>query len=157
MSKTARRTLEFDSLEGKVLLSSGLADPAATVSQRKALHLQLRGKLYGLPSGASGPDGYSVSSFPVNGHVVAMGNVSGAFFLRYTFISYGKLPDLSKSNLVLQNQNGSVRISLNATGTHHYKFMIMSGTGSYTNASGTGYIAISSRYYSLDFTIKMYV
>ena len=155
MANIRQRALQFDSLEGKILLSTGMADPAATVYQHKAPRFHMNGNLYGLPSGTSGPDGYSVTTFPIGGHVASMGNVVGAFYLSDTFIPIGKLPNLSKATLVLANQNGSVRLALNSSRTHHYRFTIISGTGNDTWASGTGKLAISSSHNSLDFKIKL--
>jgi hypothetical protein len=156
MSKTTRRTLEFESLEGKVLLSSGIANPAASVFKYRVLRFHLNGNLAGIPSGTAGPSGYLVSSFPVAGRVGSMGNVSGAFYLAHTFVPFGKLPDLSKSSLVLANQKGSIAIALDASGSHHYTFKIMSGSGTYTYASGSGFLRISPSGNSLDFIIKMH-
>ena len=144
MSKTTRRTLQFESLEGKVLLSSGMANPAATVFNYKTVRFHLNGNLEGVPGGTVGPSGYLVSSFPMVGHITSMGNVSGAFYLMHTFIPYRKIPDLSKSSLVLANQKGSIAIALDASGSHHYKFKIMSGSGIYTYASGSGNLTISA-------------
>jgi hypothetical protein len=155
MSKTTRRTLEFESLEGKVLLSSGIAIPATSVFKYKALRFHLNGSVAGIPSGTVGPSGYLVRSFPLAGRVASMGVVSGGFYLTHTFVRFGKLPDLSKASLVLANQKGSVAIALNASGSRHYKFKIMSGTGTYTFASGSGTLAISASRNSLDFIIKM--
>ena len=155
MARTRRHSLQFDSLEGKVLLSTGMADPAAVVHQQKAQRFLLNGKISVLPSGSAVPNGYIVSSFPINGHLASMGNVHGAFFLKYSFIPIRKLPDLSKSSLLLVNQYGSVNIALNATGSHHYKFTIMSGSGAYTFASGGGKLIISATHDSPYYTIKM--
>ena len=155
MAKTRRHTLGFDSLEGKVLLSAGMADPAATVFRQKATHFHLNGKLEGIPSGTAVPNGFMVSSFRLNGNVPSMGTVEGTFYLKYKFIQFGKLPDLSKSVLVLDNQKGAVNISLNATGSHHYKFAIISGSGVYTFASGKGNLTVSGSRKSPEFTIKI--
>jgi hypothetical protein len=155
MSKTTRRTLEFESLEGKVLLSSGMANPTTTVFKARAIRFHSGGNLTGAPTGLVGPSGYVVSSFPLAGHITSMGNVSGAFYLTHTFVPFRKLPNLSKASLVLANQKGSVAIALNASGSHHYKFKIMSGSGTYTFASGTGNLTISASRNSLDFIIKM--
>jgi hypothetical protein len=155
MARIRQHLLGFDLLEGKVLLSKGMADPAAIVHQQRALRFHLNGTIKGLPAGISVPDGYIVSSFFVNGHVASMGNVSGAFYIADTYIPIGKLPDLSKASLVLANQKGSVRIALNTSGSHHYKFTIMSGTGIYTYASGKGHLTISATRHSPDFIIKM--
>lgn len=156
MARTRQHSLQFDFLEGKVLLSSGIADPAAMVHQQQVHQFHLNGIFYGLPSGTSGPDGYVVSSFPIDGHAASMGNVHGAFFLSRTFVRVGKLPDLSKATLTLANQKGSVNIALNASGSHHYKFTVMSGTGMYTFASGTGKLTISASRSSLDFVFKVH-
>lgn len=154
MANTRRRTLQFDSLEGKVLLSTGMADPAATIYQHKASRFRMNGNLSGLPYGTSGPDGYSVTMFPVEGHVASMGNVGGSFYLTHTFVPVGKLPNLSKATLILGNQNGTVRLTLNSSRGHHYRFTIESGTGTDTFASGTGKLTISSSH-SLDFKIEL--
>lgn len=156
MTRARRRSLAFDSLEGKILLSTGMADPAATVFQHRRPRFHLNGTLLGLPSGTSGPDGYSVSSFSVGGHVASLGNAGGAFYLSDTFIPIGKLPDLSKASVVLANQNGSVHLTLQASRTHHYLFTIISGTGGYSRASGSGKLTISSSHNSLDFIIKLH-
>jgi hypothetical protein len=155
MAATRQRALRFDCLEGKVLLSTGMADPAATVHQETANRFQLNGKLHGIPSGTAVPNGFMVSSFQISGNIASMGVVEGAFFLKYDFIQAGKLPDLSKANLVLANQQGRVNISLNATGSHHYKFTIMSGSGIYTFASGKGNLTVSGTRKSPEFTIKL--
>jgi hypothetical protein len=155
VARSTQRTLGFDCLEGKVLLSTGMADPAAIVHQAKANRFHLNGKLHGIPSGTAVPNGFVVSSFVLNGNVASMGTVEAAFFLKYDFIPSGKLPDLSKATLVLLNQKGRVNIALNATGSHHYKFTIMSGSGEYTFASGKGSLTISGSHKSPVFTIKM--
>jgi hypothetical protein len=155
MLRSMRHTLTFDSLEGKTLLSSGIGNPTAAAYLQKTSRFHLNGKLNGQPSGTAGPEGYMVSSFLVSGHLASMGNIQGAFFLKYTFIRAGKLPDLSKSTLVLENQTGSVDISLNATASRRYKFTIMSGSGAYTFASETGHLTISANHKSPFFSIKI--
>ena len=155
MARTRRHSLQFDSLEGKVLLSTGMADPAAVVHQAEGTSFPSERQDCRIPSGSAVPNGYIVSSFPINGHLASMGNVHGAFFLKYSFIPIRKLPDLSKSSLLLVNQYGSVNIALNATGSHHYKFTIMSGSGAYTFASGGGKLTISATHNSPYYTIKM--
>ncbi len=156
MASSRRRTLGFDCLEGKLLLSTGMADPAAIVHQAKANRFHLNGTLRGIPSGTAVPNGFIVSSFVLSGNVASMGNIEGAFFLKHSFIPSGKLPDLSKATLVLLNQKGRVNIALDATGSHHYKFTIMSGSGDYTFASGTGNLTVSGSHKSPYFTIKMH-
>jgi hypothetical protein len=155
MANTRQRTLQFDSLEGKILLSTGMADPAATIYQHKAPKFHLNGNLYGFPSGTSGPDGYNVTAFPIGGHVASMGNIGGSIYLSDTFVPIGKLPNLSKATLILFNQSGSVHLTLNASRSHHYRFTIISGTGDDTWASGSGRLTISSSHDSLDFKFKV--
>ena len=66
MSRTTRRTLAFDAMEGRVLLSSGMADPAAVVHRAPAqvpgqpAQFLLNGTLKGIPFGTVGPDGITV-------------------------------------------------------------------------------------------------
>jgi hypothetical protein len=156
MSNNKRRALGFESLEGKLLLSSGMADPAAVVFRHRTMRFVLNGAISGIPSGMSGPSGYVISSFPVSGHLTSMGNVSGAFYLKNTFVQFGKMPDLSKSSLVLSSPKGTVGIALNASGSHHYKFRVMWGTGTYTYASGVGSMMISANRNSLAFLIKVH-
>ena len=74
MARTTQHAIAFDSLEGKVLLSREIADPAVAVYQYNALRFHLTGALYGLPSGISGPDGYIMSSVSLSGRVASMGN-----------------------------------------------------------------------------------
>ena len=155
MARTRQHALEFDALEGKILLSTGMADPAASVYQQKALPFHLNGKLQGFLSGSAGPEGFVVSSFTLQGHTASMGTVQGAFFLKNSFIPAGKLPNLSKASLYLVNPSGSVSIALDATGSHRYKFTIMSGTGKYTFAAGHGKVMISASHNSPEFIITL--
>ena len=58
--------------------------------------------------------------------------------------------------LVINQEKAEVNISLETpTGSHHYKFTIMSGSGDYTFASGNGKLTISGSHKSPEFTIKM--
>jgi hypothetical protein len=155
MSKSTRRTLQFELLEGKTLLSSGMASPAAIVYQLKTPKFHLNGTLRGVPFGTSGHEGFVVSSFPISGHVASMGNVSGAFYLTYPIVGKGKMPNLSSASLVLANQSGSVDISLDAFGSHKHKFTMMSGTGIYTYASVKGTLTISPGHHSHNYVIKL--
>jgi hypothetical protein len=155
MTKTTRRTLQFESLEGKTLLSSGMANPAAAVHQYRTPRLQLNGTLYGIPSGSSGPEGYVVSSFPISGHIASMGNVTGSLYLTYNIVGKGQMPNLSSASLVLANQAGSVDISLNAFGSSQHKYTIMSGSGIYTYASGKGTLTLSPGHHSHNYVIKL--
>ena len=155
MARTRQHVLAFDSFEGKVLLSTGMADPAAAVHRDRAVRFFLNGTLRGTPTGTSVPDGYLVSAFSANGSLKSMGNVDAAVFLANTFISQGKLPNLSKANVVLFSRDGTVTLALNASGSHHYKFTVMSGTGAYAFASGTGKLTISGNHKYPDYTMKL--
>jgi hypothetical protein len=155
MARTRHHVPAFDSLEGKVLLSTGMADPAATVYKQKAIRFNLDGTLRGIPYGTSIPDGYLVSSFSANGSLKSMGYVEAAIFLKNTFISKGKMPNLSKATLVLFSRDGTVTLSLNASGSHHYKFTVMSGTGPYSFATGTGKITITGNHNYPNYTLRV--
>ena len=96
MARTRRHALEFDSLEGKLLLSTGMADPAATVHQQKAIRFHLNGMLSRTPIRHSRPNGFIDSSFPLNGHVASMGTVEGAFFLKYSYSPVENCPTSAK-------------------------------------------------------------
>lgn len=127
----------------------------STIYLHKTAPIHLNGKLDGVPTGTAVPNGFMVSSFLLNGRVASMGTVEGALFLKYRFIEFRKLPDLSKASLELFNQKGSVNIALNATASHHYKFKIVSGSGDYTFASGNGNLTVSGSHNSPEFTIRM--
>jgi hypothetical protein len=142
MSRTKRRSLEFDTLDARVLLSQGLADPAVAVQQDVVKHLQLNGGLSGLALGSAVHNGFSVSVFLVQGHVGSMRRVTGVLNLADTLIPAGKKPDLSNSSLVLANKQGNVVLSIKRTTTRYYDFDIVSGSGAYTGATGSGFIVI---------------
>ena len=99
MARNRRHTLGFDSLEAKGDYHFQQEWPTLQPPfiNQKATHFHLNGKLNGIPSGIAVPNGFIVSSFLLNGNVASMGTVEGAFFLKYRFIQFGKLPDLSKS------------------------------------------------------------
>jgi hypothetical protein len=156
MLKTKRRLLQFDSLEGKVLLSTGMADPAMTLHRERAKRFLLDGALHGLPTGSPGPDGYSVTSFAVGGHVGSMGKVTGKFYLADTLIPIGKPPDLSNAWLILADQKGSVQLRIAASRTNHYRFTITSGTKSEASATGSGSVTISSGRGAINFIIRLH-
>jgi len=156
MLKTRRHVLQFDSLEGKVLLSTGMADPATTVHREKVKRFLLNGALSGLPTGSPGPDGYSVTSFSAGGHAGSMGKVNGTFYLADTLIPIGKPPDLSNSWLILINQKGSVQLRIAASKKNDYRFNITSGTGSDAAVTGSGSVTISSSQGSINFIIKLH-
>ena len=156
MLNTKRRLPQFDSLEGKLLLSVGIVDPATTVHRETAKQFLLNGSVSGLPNGSSGIDGYIETSFPIAGHLTSMGNVSGSFSLEDAFIPIGKKPDLRGASLTLENSKGSVQLAIGQSKKHQYKFTIVSGTDRYVSASGSGTMAISSPQDALDLVIKLH-
>ena len=150
MLKAHRRLLAFDSLEGKVLLSIAMADPAVTVHQSATKRLVLNGSLQGLPTGSFGSKGLAVTSFPVSGHLGSMGKVSGFFLLSDKVVARGKLPDLSNSLLILTNQKGSLLLGIKHSIAKRYSFQLLGVTrqllGATTHAtsvSGSGFLTIS--------------
>jgi hypothetical protein len=156
MLKTKRRTPQFDSLEDKVLLSTGMADPAATVKRDAVKRFLLNGALYGIPSGTTGPEGYSVSTFSVGGRTASMGNVSGSFNLADTFVPIGKRPDLGNASLTLTNLKGSVQLAIAPSKTNLYHFTITSGTNHYAAATGSGKLTIAPTQGSINFVIMVH-
>lgn len=137
MSKTTRRNLSFDDLEGKVLLSAGMADPAAAVHRATTHGLSLKGMLTGAPS----PAGPVVNSFAIKGNAVAMGRVKGTLTLAIPLTS-GHSPNLSGATLTLRNSLGSVQLTIGKSTVKYYNYLITSGSGSFASASGSGLITL---------------
>ncbi len=156
MLKTKRRHLQFDSLEGKLLLSAGKAGPAASGHREVAKPLVLTGVLSGLPNGQPGLDGYTETSFPVSGRLGSMGNVTGSFGLADAFIPVGKLPDLNGASLTLKNQKGTVDLTIRQAKKKEYMFTVVSGTDDYTSASGSGTITVSTPAEALNLAINFH-
>jgi hypothetical protein len=145
MSRTTRRTLTFDAMEGRVLLSSGMADPAAVVHRARTsvTHFLLNGTLRGIPFGTVGPDGINVSSFTLVGKAKSMGKVAGSLALNDRIIAPGRKPDLSNATLNLSNNKGSVQLKMAASPSNRYIFVVSSGSGAYASAIGSGVAAVS--------------
>jgi hypothetical protein len=156
MLKTKRRTLQFDSLEGKVLLSTGMADPAVTVKRDIVKRFLLNGSLAGLPIGSTGPAGLSMTTFSAAGHVASMGNVNGTFNLADTFVPIGKRPNLSNATLMLTNSKGSVQLMIAASKTSVYHYTITAGTDHYASATGSGTLMIAPAQGSINFVIALH-
>jgi hypothetical protein len=155
MLNTKRRVPQFDCLEGKILLSTGMAEPAATDHRDAVKRFVLNGSLSGLPNGSPGIEGYTETSFPVTGRLASMGKVSGSFALEDAFIPTGKKPDLSGASLSLENSKGSIQLNIAQSTKHQYKFTIVSGTESYVSVSGSGTMIVSSPRSTLDLVIKL--
>src|SRR5213592_2341187 len=114
MPKTTRRTLGFDSLEDKVLLSTGMADPATTRG------LYLKGVLTGVYNPNGSPNGVVVSTFTVKGSAGSMGKVKGTLALAKPLTPGGK-PDLSAATLTLANRQGRVQLSIGTSSAKYYQ------------------------------------
>jgi hypothetical protein len=106
--------------------------------------------LHGMPAGLTGPDGYTISSFSVTGHLGSMGAVQGTFLLRDAFIPIGKLPNLSKSLLIVSNRKGSLLLAIQPSSTNRYHFQIVAVTSSYASASGSGVVTVLAARRSID-------
>jgi hypothetical protein len=141
MPKTKRRSLEFDSLEGKVFLSIGMANPAVAVHRAVVKRISLTGSLTGVYAPAGSPDGIVVNAFDVKGTLGSLGKVKGVFTLASPFVPGGK-PNLSNASLILSNKKGTVGATIGTSSTKFYDFVITSGTGLYAMASGSGVITL---------------
>ena len=157
MSKTKHRLLQFDSLEGKVLLSTGMDNDLAKTKHHDTIKpFVMNGSLSGLPNGSPGVAGYTATSFPVAGHLASMGSVHGSFSLADPFIPIGKLPDLAGASLTLENSRGTVQLAITQTKKNNYKFTIVSGTEHYVSAAGAGKMEIESSRASLDLVVDLH-
>lgn len=156
MLKTKRHLPQFESLEGKVLLSTGMTNPAKAKHHDTAKRFVMTGSLSGLPNGSPGTAGYTEKSFPVTGHVASMGKVQGSFNLTDSFIPIGKMPNLAGASLTLENPKGAVQLAIAQTKKHDYRFTIVSGTDHYATASGSGTIAITSPRSTIDLVVSLH-
>jgi hypothetical protein len=156
MLKSRRRSLQFDSLEGKVLLSAGMADPAVTVHRHVSKAFTLNGSVHGLPTGSFVSQGLDVSSFLVSGQLGSMGKVGGTFLLSDRLVPHGKLPDLSNSLLILTDKKGSLLLGINPSHTNHYSFAIIGVTTGFISVTGTGSLAIAPNPHSDTLAITLH-
>ncbi len=158
MLKTKRRSLQFDCLEGKMLLSNALADPATVIQQDVVKHFHLNGALVGLPLGSASHSGFSVSTFLVQGHIASLHRVTGFLNLADTLIPTGKKPNLTSASLTLVNRQGSVVLTIYKTTNRYYDFKVVSGTDSYADAAGSGILTIRSSTNSgaINFVIRLH-
>jgi hypothetical protein len=164
MSRTTRRILAFDAMEGKVLLSSGLGHPAAVAqpaaavhrAQAQLSHVLLNGTLAGIPFGTVSQGGVTVSSFTLKGKAQSMGKVTASLGLTDTLISPGKEPNLSNATLTLSNARGSVQIKMASSPSNRHIFIVTSGTGTYASAygSGTAVISFNQRMHEYQITLR---
>jgi hypothetical protein len=158
MSRTTRRTLTFDAMEGRVLLSTGMADPAAAVHRDKAQisHVMLNGTLVGIPFGTVGPSGITVTSFNLTGKAKSMGKVSASLALNDTLIAPGGPPKLSNATLTLSNAKGSVQIKMAASPSNRYVFIVTAGSGNFASAYGSGTAVISYKQHKHEYQITLH-
>jgi hypothetical protein len=156
MLRTRRRQLQVDFLEGKVLLSVGMADPAKMAHRETVKPFLLSGALSGLPEGSPGVNGFTETSFPVSGHVASMGSVSGSFELQHTLIPIGKLPNLAGATLTLENSKGSIQLAIAPSKKQRYDSKIVSGSDAYAAKSGSGTLKISSPRNALDLVVSLH-
>jgi hypothetical protein len=145
MSRTARRTPAFEGMEGRVLLSSGMRDPAAHVyrSQVSTGHFVLNGTLVGIPYGTVSQDGIVVTAFPLSGRVKSMHKVTGSLLLTDPIISPGRQPDLSNATLTLSNARGTVQIKTAESPSNRHVFIVTYGSGAYASVYGSGMAIIT--------------
>jgi hypothetical protein len=148
MPRTTRRTPTFDAMEGRVLLSSGLKDPAGHVhrSLARTVHFTLNGALVGIPFGSVGQDGIVVSAFPMAGTAKSMGKVTGSLDLADNVIKPGRQPNLDNATLTLSNARGSVQIRMAASPSNRHVFVVTYGSGAYASAFGSGTVIITYKH-----------
>jgi hypothetical protein len=158
MSRNTRRTPTFDAMEGRVLLSSGLRDPAAQVyrSEVSPAHFKLTGTLVGIPFGTIGPDGIVVSSFPLSGRVKSMGKVTGSLLLTDTIIAPGDQPDLGNATLTLSNARGTVQIKTAESPSNRHVFIVTAGSGAYASVYGSGTAVITYNWRMHEYRIALH-
>jgi hypothetical protein len=145
MPRTTRRTLAFDAMEGRVLLSTGMAHRAVAADRAKASvsNFELTGVLRGIPFGTVGPDGINVSSFTLAGRTKSMGKVAGSLTLNDTVIAPGEKPDLGNATMTLSNMRGSVQLKMDASPSNRYIYIVSAGTGVYSSIYGSGAAVIT--------------
>lgn len=158
MIRSRRAVLQMDCLESKVLLSTGLADPARAVHLHMVRRFDSSGRLDGSPSGISSPGGYTITTFNVYGQVNSMGRVGGAFLLADTFVPLRKLPNLSNAQLVLVGHKSEVVLQLAAKPTHAnvYHYKMVAGSGDFATAFGAGVLTIRANPGSLDLSVRLH-
>ncbi len=158
MSRTTRLTPTFDAMEGRVLLSSGMRDPAAQVHRSLAStgRFKLNGALVGIPFGTVSQDGIVVSAFPLSGRAESMGKVTGSLVLTDNIITPGRQPDLGNATLTLSNARGSVQIKTAVSPSNRHVFIVTYGSGAYASVygSGTAIITYNRRMHEYEITLR---
>ncbi len=159
----------FDSLEGVVLLSTGMATASrsAHVDTLPGVHLELNGTLHGnktvlvvdarvpVPANSHIVE-ETLSYFDTSGRLSTLGKVSGSFGPNEaTDTPLGQLPNLSNLTLELSNHAGSVQLTLSSSSTNEYQFKVSGGTGSYGAAHGSGSLTITFRQSSNEYLLRL--
>lgn len=158
MSRTKRRTLQFDCMDDRVMLSVGIADPASTVARAVINNFHLNGALVGIPLGSSMQTGFAVSIFLVQGRVSSMGRTTGFVNLVDNVIPAGKKPNLNGASIVLVNKEGTVTLSVKQNTGRYYSFAVDSGTANYAGAAGSGFMVLlrNGQSKALSFVIRLH-
>ncbi len=156
--RTRPRPPSFESLEGKILLSTGMADPAVVVhrARAKVQRFLLNGTLKGIPFGTIQQTGIEVTSFFVTGSPRSMGKVSGSLDLADPLIAPGKMPNLSNATLNLSNARGGVQLRMAASPSNRHVFVVTSGSGGYASAYGSGTAVISYNRRMHDYLVTLH-
>jgi hypothetical protein len=169
MFRTNRLQPRFDSLEGVVLLSTGVAAASSPVHLGSVVgeRLDLNGTLHGnktvlvvdarLPLPADSPvERGTLSYFDTSGRLSMLGKVSGSFGPNQaTDAPLGELPSLSNLTLELSNHSGSVQLTLSSSTTNEYEFTVTGGTGSYAVAYGSGSLTVTFRQSSNEYLLRL--
>ena len=137
-----RRTtlLRLETLEGRVLLSPAIADPAKTVQVKPAKAFTFNGTLY-LSFEGRGNSPLEVSPGlseklpfkPMGAKVYVSGLLAHPKFQP----GLHGLPDLSDSTFELSNSRGSLLVTFSPSTTNTYHFTISGGTKNFVTANGT--------------------
>jgi hypothetical protein len=142
------RPLQVETLEGKILLSSGIVDPSRSVQITAAKSFAFNSTLYvgfighhSLTSNQGGIfaiGGVDAAPFKPMGSNVRMWGPLG----HAQALTAGVLPDLSNTRLSLTNAKGSLTVSLSPSATNTYRFTISGRAGQFVTADGTTGIAV---------------
>jgi hypothetical protein len=167
MPRRRRHCLEFETLEGKVLLSTGAVDRAAAVHVAakpvKSFVLNTKPYVYvfltsrRLPRNPSS-GGYQIQlSFAGRKQLVAsMGKVDMIEQLVPKLLTANELPDLGGATMTFSNAKGAVVLNLATSNTTTYRFSIVSATGKFAGTvGGTGSITIRLNHPKPPFTPQL--
>ena len=151
------RTLGFDALEGRRLLSAARAIAPHTMPMIAAAPVVLDGTLTVDNQGATSSnnaDGSSTSSTPVAGHLAALGKVRGVWnesqdaFGDSTGVDVLRLHNSKGSIIITFNTLNTVKAEPAAHGALYYSRAqkLYSGTGAYAGATESGMINLTTNH-----------